>query len=450
MRKTRRLGRYHLTYRIAFGGMAELFRAFTFDAEGHQMNVAIKRLLPHFREDKQFVDMLTDEFKLVSFLDHPNIAKVYELVEVDDSLIIAMEYVDGKDLRSTVERAAEQGMKLGLDEAVYIVARSLEGLHHAHVARDARGEPLRIVHRDFSPSNVLVGYDGTVKLCDFGIAKATHNRIQTKTGIIKGKVKYMSPEQAFGRKLDWRSDVFSAGSVLYELTTHRAPFTASNEIDLIFAVREANPTPVREINPEIPEELARIIEKAMARSRSARFQSALEFRNALLSFLRRYNPAFRRNRLAQFMKRVWREEIERELRAMEDYIIDVSEPERPNYGKNLIASALGPGARFSQFSPSPTRATGGHEQGPDAVHQIKTDILENQPPAPMPRLPTRRLRASAAAPQHDPEPLRPPHAPPAARGRARGTADRTAPAPDPEDPIHHEKTLIANNPRRGG
>src|SRR5262245_2046278 len=215
--------------------MAELFRAFTFDELENQLNVAIKRLLPHFREDKQFVDMLTDEFKLVSYLKHPNIAEVYELAELDDALIIAMEYVDGKDLRSTVERAKEQNLALALDDVVYCVARSLEGLHHAHVARDPKGEPLRIVHRDFSPSNVLLGYDGTVKLCDFGIAKATHNRIQTKTGIIKGKVKYMSPEQAFGRKLDWRSDVFSAGSVLYELATNAAPFTAANEIDLIFA-----------------------------------------------------------------------------------------------------------------------------------------------------------------------------------------------------------------------
>lgn len=456
MRRTRRVGRYHLTYRIAFGGMAELFRAVTFDDDQHQISVAIKRLLPHFREDKQFVDMLTDEFKLVSYLKHPNIAEVYELVELEEALIIAMEYVDGKDLRSTVEKAKEQGLELALDDVVYVVARSLEGLHHAHVARDPRNEPLRIVHRDFSPSNVLLGYDGTVKLCDFGIAKATHNRIQTKTGIIKGKVKYMSPEQAFGRKLDWRSDVFSAGSVLYELCTRVPPFTAANEIDLIFAVREAAPTPPREVRPDIPEPLARIIEKSMARSRSARYQSALEFRNALLTFLRSYNPAYRRNKLAQLMKRVWRDDIERELRAMEDYVLDASPVAAADLGRNLIASALPPDAPANRFSPSPTRSTSAKEGAPlddAAVHHAKTEILDARSAAAamraradakpvdpaLARIPTRNLRGST---------------PPPARGRGR--VDRTATLGEgaasdgepPVDPIHSEKTVVAE-PRRG-
>ncbi len=412
MRRTRRLGRYHLTYRIAFGGMAELFRAITFEDDGHKRDVAIKRLLPHFREDRSFVDMLTDEFKLVSYLKHPNIAEVYELTEVDESLLISMEYVDGKDLRTTMERAKELGVRLPLDDIVYIVARSLEGLHHAHVCRDMAGEPLRIVHRDFSPSNVLLGYDGVVKLCDFGIAKATHNRIQTKTGIIKGKVKYMSPEQAFGRKLDWRSDVFSAGSVLYELVTGAAPFVAPNEIDLIFTVREAAPLNVQKLNPKVPAELALIIDKSMARSRSARYQSALEFRNALLTFLRGFNPAYRRNKLAQFMKRAFQEDIEKELRAMEDYVIDAA-PVQGDFGKNLIASALGPDAPFSRFSPSPTKSQANVEGGEEEiapVHSANTEMID--------------------ANKH--------------KAGARVTSNKDV---DPNDPIHQEKTHVGE-PRR--
>lgn len=404
MRQTRRLGRYHLTYRIAFGGMAELYRAFTFEDDGHKRDVAIKRLLPHFREDRSFVDMLTDEFKLVSYLRHPNIAEVYELVEVEEAILISMEYVDGRDLRSCVERARMLELSLPVDDVVYVIARSLEGLHHAHVARDARGEPLRIVHRDFSPSNVLVGYDGVVKLCDFGIAKASHNRIQTKTGIIKGKVKYMSPEQAFGRKLDWRSDVFSAGSVLYELCSGEAPFTAPNEIDLIFAVRDAQPRPVREVAPHLPEELCAIIEKSMARSRSARFQSALEFRNALLSFLRRHNPSYRRTRLASFMKKIFQDEIERELRAMEDFVLDVS-VRGEDFGRNLIASALPKDAPFSRFSPNPT----GSVQAAPNIASAPTQSVDT-------------------------------------RGRkrpARVAADAPPPI-DVNDPVHHEKTVIAD------
>lgn len=408
MRRTRRIGRYHLTYRIAFGGMAELFRGFTFDDEGFKRDVAIKRLLPHFREDRNFVDMLTDEFKLVSYLKHPNIAEVYELVEVDDAILISMEYVDGKDLRSAVERAKELGQPLGIADAVYIIARSLEGLHHAHVARDLRGEPLRIVHRDFSPSNVLLAYDGVVKLCDFGIAKASHNRIQTKTGIIKGKVKYMSPEQAYGRKLDWRSDVFSAGTALYELVTGESAFSAPNEIDLIFAVRDAAPRPARDVRPEIPPQLALILEKAMARSRSARYQSALEFRNALLTFLRSYDPGYRRNKLAQFLKRIFADEIEKELRAMEDYVIDAA-GDAVDLGRNLIAQALPPDAPVNRFSPSPTRSSsvaGASDESP------KTALVPERP---------------------------------------KGTAPRGASARDdidPDDPIHHEKTQIAQTPKR--
>ncbi|MFK7992165.1 MAG: serine/threonine protein kinase [Sandaracinaceae bacterium] len=391
MRRTKRLGRYHLTERIAFGGMAELFRAFTFDDDGFKRDVAIKRLLPHYLEDQQFLTMLTDEFKLVSHLKHPNIADVFELVEVDEHILISMEFVDGKDLRSTVEKARGQRRTLALDDIAYVLARALDGLHHAHVARDEQDQPLKIVHRDFSPSNLLIGYDGVVKLCDFGIAKATHNRVQTKTGIIKGKVKYMSPEQAFGRKLDWRSDLFSAGSVLYEIATGTAPFSAPNAIDLIFAVRDADPVPSRELNPDIPEHLGRIIEKSMSRSRSARYQTALEFRDALLRFLRAYNPKYRRTKLSRFMKTVWREEIERDLRAMEEFVLDMPlEPPR-DLGKNLIADALGPEAEYNKFSPQPTSTA--HAANEEEVHQVSTSIIDGnnivrpQPPASLPSVP---------------------------------------------------------------
>ncbi|MFW5921417.1 MAG: serine/threonine protein kinase [Polyangiales bacterium] len=358
MRRTKRLGRYHLTERIAYGGMAEIFRGFTYDEEGFRRDVAIKKLLPHYVEDKQFIQMLTDEFKLVSYLRHPNIAEVYELAEVEGDLLVVMEYVDGKDLRSTLEKSRERGVTLQFDDIVYLMARALDGLHHAHHARDDKGEPLNIVHRDFSPANVLITYDGQVKICDFGIAKARHNRVQTKTGIIKGKIKYMSPEQAFGRPLDARSDVFSAGSVLYELCTGRPPFTAPNEIDLIFAVRDAAPTPVREMNPNVPEALEAIIEKAMTSSLKSRYQSGKECRDALLRYLRASNPSYRRTRLARFMKKLWAKEIDGELRALEDFVLDLPADERAeDYGKNLIADALGPDAAYARFSPNPTRVT---------------------------------------------------------------------------------------------
>ncbi len=421
MRRTKRLGRYHLTERIAYGGMAEIFRGFTYDDDGFRRDVAIKKLLPHYVEDKSFIDMLTDEFKLVSHLKHPNIAEVFELTEIEDTLLIAMEYVDGKDLRSAVEKARQRGVSLQFDDIAYVLARALDGMHHAHVARDEKNQPLRIVHRDFSPSNILVAYDGTVKICDFGIAKATHNRVQTKTGIIKGKVKYMSPEQAFGRKLDWRSDIFSAGSVLYELATGAAPFTAANEIDLIFAVRDAEPRPSGQVNRHIPAELQQIIEKSMTRSRSGRYQTAMEFRDALLGFLRRYNPKYRRTKLARFLKKLWAEEIEKELRAMEDFVLDASPSQ--DLGKNLIADALGPDATYSKFSPNPTsnvdpdRAVSGingiesEQTIDDPVHAAKTEMIQS------PKADKRRAT----------QPVR----------QARGKSDEV-------DPIHNEKTALTD------
>lgn len=367
MRRTRRVGRYHLTDRIALGGMAELYRGFTFEADGHRRQVAVKRLLPDHLEDPMFLAMLTDEFKLVSLLSHPNIAEVYELVRVEGDLLIAMEYVDGKDLRSTLEAARRHGARLDLDDIAYVMARALDGLHHAHVARDAQGRPLRIVHRDFTPSNLLLAYDGTVKLCDFGIAKAAPTRVRTEAGVIKGKVRYMSPEQAFGRRLDWRSDLFSAGSVLYELASGRPAFDAPNEVDLIYAVREAMATPCREVAPDIPDHLARIVEKAMSRSRSARYQSALELRDALLAFLRRLNPRYRRSKLARLMKRVWQRQIEEELRAQEAIVLSPPPPgPRPDLGTNLIADALGPSATYAGFRPDP-----------DPIHSHETQVLRD-------------------------------------------------------------------------
>jgi serine/threonine-protein kinase len=381
MRRTRRLGRYHLTERIAYGGMAEMFRGFTFGDDGFRRDVAIKKLLPHYTEDRQFVDMLTDEYKLVSHLRHPNVAEVYELAETGGSLLISMEYVDGKDLRSTVEKARQKGMGLGFDDIAYVMARALNGLHHAHSAVDHKGEKLNIVHRDFSPSNILIGYDGRVKICDFGIAKAKHNRVQTKTGIIKGKVKYMSPEQAFGRALDARSDVFSAGSCLYELCTGRPPFQATNEIDLIFAVRDANPAPCRDVNKKIPPALGAIIETSMKRSRSARYQTSMQFRDALLRFLKKYSPNYRRTRLARFMKKVWATEIDTELRALEEYVLEVAPTE--DYGKNLIADVLGPDAAYARFHPNPTRVTssGTFAPAPDTVEDqtVRTTSPESLP-----------------------------------------------------------------------
>ena len=351
MRTTRRLGRYHLTELIASGGMAEVYRAFTFGPDGERHDIAIKQLLSHYVADELFLEMLTNEYRLVSLLRHPNIAQVYELTDVDGELLIAMEFVDGKDLRSTLERSRERDVQLDYDDIAYLMARALDGLHYAHEAVDRDGHALGLVHRDFSPANILVAYDGQVKIIDFGVAKAAHSHVQTKTGIIKGKIRYMSPEQAFGRPLDRRSDVFSAGSVLYELCTGRPAFDAPSDMDLVGRVRDAAPVPVSELNPQLPVELAEIIARAMARSRHERHPTAMALRDDLLRFLRRRSPTYRRTRLARFLKEIWDAEIERELRVLEELVLDLSPAS--SLGRNLLADTLGPDAEYARFHPHP-------------------------------------------------------------------------------------------------
>jgi serine/threonine-protein kinase len=364
MPRTQQLGRYHLLDRLACGGMAEVFRAKTFDAEGRVHLVAIKRVLSHLVQDYDFIQMLVDEAKIAGTLRHPNIAQVYEFVQLGDNYFLAMEYIDGKDVRSILDRVRARDEHISPDDAAFIAAEVCEALHTAHTQLDPSGAPLRIVHRDVSPSNVLCSYQGEVKLCDFGIAKATHSRVQTRAGVIKGKVKYMSPEQALGKRLDGRSDVFSLGVVLYEMLTRQPPFTAPGEMELIFAVREARYPPIHEHRPDVPKALCAVVDRALARSRGARFQSAREMGAALRAFLAAHAPRYQRNRIVHFLRRLFAQEIEQDLRLLEDYVVDGGTAER-DVGKNLIADALGEEATFSKFTPiAPGGASAPARPGP--------------------------------------------------------------------------------------
>jgi serine/threonine-protein kinase len=355
MPRAQQLGRYQLLDRLAFGGMAEIFRAKTFDAEGRQLLVAVKRVLGHLTSDSEFLRMMVDEAKVSASLKHPNIARVYEFAHHNDEYFLAMEYVDGKDVRALLERHRQKKRPIPHEHAAWIAMEVAEALHAAHTTRDPQGRPLHIVHRDISPSNILLAYTGEVKLCDFGIAKATLTRVQTRTGVIKGKVKYMSPEQAMGRKLDGRSDLFSLGTVLFEMLTLQAPFTAATEVDLIFAVRDAQKRDARDIDRTIPGELNDILNKIMTRSRSSRFQTGQELAAALRHFLERYKPGYRRSHFARFMRKLFAEDIERELRVLEEYVIDTGAADPEDVGENLIADALPEDAPYTQF----TAASGG-------------------------------------------------------------------------------------------
>ncbi len=372
---SQQLGRYHLLDRIAFGGMAEIFRAKTFDSRGKEKVVAIKRVLSHLAEDDDFLQMLVDEAKITSMIRHPNIAAIYEFVRVDQEYFIAMEYIDGKDLRSILDRCCAEGIWLSPADCAFIIYKALEGLHHAHETRDGTGNLLSIVHRDVSPSNVIVSYQGEIKLCDFGIAKAKHSRIQTRAGVIKGKVKYMSPEQAMGHPVDRRSDIFSAGSVLYELLTKQCPFQADNEMELIFLVRDAKFLRPSKINPNTPPALEKIVKKAMSRAPSSRFQTAQEFAQTLENFIRTFAPNYTQDHFVRLMNRIFTNEIAQERGLLDEFTLTRADPAA--LGDNLLGEVLGEGAAYTKFTPNPD------SQG---LQDVKTRLMPRVP-EPETRLP---------------------------------------------------------------
>jgi serine/threonine-protein kinase len=350
--------------------MAEIYRAKTFDSKGHAHLVAVKRVLAHLAEDDDFIQMLVDEAKIAGLLKHGNIARVYEFARAHGEYFIAMEHVDGKDLRSILERCRQHKRPIPPQHAAYIAAEIAAGLHAAHVAVDNQGRPLRIVHRDVSPSNVICSYTGEVKLCDFGIAKATLSNVHTKTGVIKGKVKYMSPEQALGRKLDHRSDVFSLGSVLYEMLTRVPPFTATNEMDLLIKVRDARYRPISDLVPGVPPEIEAIANRCLQRSRTQRYQTSDEVGVALRTFLQRHMPGYSRSHLGRYVRKMFAQEIERELRMLEEYV--VSDEIDEDVGENLISDVLGPNAEFSTFGPAPKHAVPPADMDDEDVSRLHT------------------------------------------------------------------------------
>jgi serine/threonine protein kinase len=382
IQQAQQLGRYYLLDRVAFGGMAEIFRAKTRDAQGKELLVAVKRVLAHLCEDDEFIQMLIDEARLTALLKHPNIARVYEFSKVGSEYFIAMEYVEGKDMRALLERARQNQEWLAEDLIAYIGMQVALGLHFAFEQTDRDGTPLHIVHRDVSPSNVLLSYGGDVKLCDFGIAKAEGARQQTRTGVIKGKVKYMSPEQAMGRQLNNRSDLFSLGTLLYEMLALQAPFTAQTEIELLFAVRDARKRPLRELRPNIHPELERIIDKAMERQEKKRWENGQEFAEALGTFLQYHYPNTNQSSLLRCMHTMFAREIEKERAAMAEFVIDASQFD-DNVGQNLLADVLGPDAEYTQF----TAAFG---------RQDVADPLPNTPTGPSPN--QMRVLASVSMP----------------------------------------------------
>jgi serine/threonine protein kinase len=305
-----RFGRYELVSRLGHGGMAETWRARLMAAAGITKPALIKRILPEYASDDAFISMFISEAQISATLSHGNIAQVHDFGEVDGEYFLAMEYVDGQPLDRILKRARQSGFSsVPIPLATFIALEMCRGLHYAHTRMDDSGKPLGIVHRDISPDNVLVSYEGQVKLVDFGIAKARMQRnFNTAPGVVKGKYLYFSPEQARGEEVDGRTDVWATGIVLYVMVCGRLPAEGPEYAVLPKLMNGAFPRP-SELRPDVPAELEALILKSLALNKNHRYPSSHAFGDALTGYLYSTTPRFSALSLSHFVQSLFREDL---------------------------------------------------------------------------------------------------------------------------------------------
>jgi TonB family protein len=299
-----RFGQYVLLEKIATGGMAEVWKARMRGVEGFQKIVAIKKILPHLSDNQDFIEMFIDEAKLAAQLNHNNIIHIYDLGKIQSSYYIAMEYIDGSDLKAILKKAADRDHPMSVELALFIASKIAAALDYAHRKHDFEGKEMGLVHRDVSPQNVLISEEGDIKLCDFGIAKAASKASHTQAGALKGKLQYMSPEQAWGRQIDKRSDVFALATVLYEMLTARKLFGGDNELSILEQVREARVVAPSQANDEVTPQIDAIVLKALQKEPSQRYQSAGEMQRDIDAVLYSFKPTPTSADLAIYMHRL--------------------------------------------------------------------------------------------------------------------------------------------------
>jgi TonB family protein len=299
-----KFGQYVLLEKIATGGMAEVWKARMRGVEGFQKIVAIKKILPHLSDNQDFIEMFVDEAKLAAQLNHNNIIHIYDLGKIQSSYYIAMEYIDGYDLKNILKKAQERDQPLSIEIALFIASKVAAALDYAHRKRDFEDKEMGLVHRDVSPQNVLISEEGDIKLCDFGIAKAASKASHTQAGALKGKLQYMSPEQAWGRNIDRRSDIFALATVLFEMLTARKLFGGDNELSILEQVREARVTKPSELNDEVTPQIDAIVLKALQKDPANRYQTAGEMQRDLDAVLYSFRPTPTSADLAIYMHRL--------------------------------------------------------------------------------------------------------------------------------------------------
>jgi len=380
----RRFGPYVLLRLLATGGMAELFLAQQRSVAGFEKLLVVKRILPHLARDSVFIEMLLSEARIAATLNHPNIAHVYDVGVHDGNYYIAMELIRGEDLRSIVRQMRKKDVAaFPLEHAVAVGIGCLAGLAYAHETTDLDGQPLELVHRDVSPQNVVVSFSGDVKLVDFGIAKAGRSRMEdTHAGRLKGKIPYMSPEQASGREIDSRSDLFSLGIVLYELSTGRRLFKGPSELESLKMITEGGIPPARSLNPRVPEPLEGILMKLLARDPDDRYQRARDAQADLEAFVRETRMPVSPLSFGAFVSELFEEEIvqqEAMLQEARQVALATTEPP-PAVGGGTTSVAPGEPAGSDRGAASPGASTPAPVAAPGPVAAGPSSA----PPAPAP------------------------------------------------------------------
>ncbi|HXU06152.1 MAG TPA: serine/threonine-protein kinase [Polyangia bacterium] len=407
----KRLGRYQIIGRLATGGMAEVYLALSGDVPGFRTLVVVKRILPHLASNAQFIRMFLDEARLAALLDHPNIVRIIEVGHDGEDYFLVMELVQGKPMSAVLRKAAREHRPPSPALTSYLISQAAHGLAYAHTLTDGEGRPLGVVHRDVSPQNVLISFEGAVKMIDFGVARAFGRVAHTSPGGLKGKIDYMSPEQASAEEVDHRADVFALGVVLWEALTGRRLFRRETELATMRAIVD-DPIPhPSEIATTIPQELDAIVMRALRKRKDARFASAQEMAVALERFAFS-NNGFSPMQVAAYTKSLfsaeylqWRKtataalDLEVEKPQQNDQAMAGIGAEPPTAGPTM---ALRPGVAWqegrSELRSASGRSRSSPSQGPgrsrsQSAHSMQPGLAEAQALA--------ASAVAAAAPRRD-------------------------------------------------
>src|SRR5690606_2374786 len=365
-KKFQRFGKYLILDHLVDGGMAKICRA-RFLGEQANKVVAIKMVQPQFSNDEAFVRMFQDELNITFGMLHPNIMQVYDYGKTDGQLYTAMEYIHGANLKQFLARLKEKKKAFPVEAACYIISQVCLGVHYAHTFTDKlTGKPYHIVHRDISPHNIMLTYDGAVKVIDFGIAKAETNSEATQAGTIKGKLSYLAPEYLEGLELDCRYDEFAVGITLWELLCSRKLFQAANYLAVLKQIQQCKIIPPSEINPTVPKELDEIVLKALSKDRANRYENLDQLNRALVKFLYASYPDFNPSDLRDFADDLFQKEITEDHKKfveygkmdIQPYIEDMKKAERTGKVSKKDVEAVKEVAKVREIDLEITEATG--------------------------------------------------------------------------------------------